>query len=107
MAKVDWTEGFQQQLDSYIGNASIEFGKSTALRWAREIAAFEHRASLFPTSYTPEDLLRGKEKLYRSCQVMSRRFKLIFYYEEAEDTIYLVDVWDTRMNPKALIKRIK
>lgn len=107
MAKVDWTERFQQQLDSYIGNASIEFGKSTALRWANEIASFEHRVSLFPTSYTPEDLLRGKVKLYRSCQVMSRRFKLIFYYEEAEDTIYLVDIWDTRMNPKALIKRIK
>lgn len=107
MAKVDWTEGFQRQLDSYIGNASIEFGMSTALRWAKEIASFEHRASLFPTSYTPEDLLRGKGHLYRSCQVMSRRFKLIFYYEEAEDTIYLVDIWDTRMNPQALIKRIK
>ena len=107
MAKVDWTEGFQQQLDSYIGNASIEFGKSTAMRWADEIANFEHRLELFPTSYSPEPLLQGKDVLYRRCHVMSRRFKIIYYYDETEDTAYLVDIWDTRMNPKALIRRIK
>ena len=30
MAKIDWTENFQQQLDLYLGNAYIEFGRSTA-----------------------------------------------------------------------------
>ena len=38
---------------------------------------------------------------------MNRRFKLIYYYDELEDIVHLVDIWDTRMNPKALIKRIK
>ena len=28
-------------------------------------------------------------------------------WEEAEDTVYVVDVWDTRMNPRTLIRRIK
>ena len=107
MAKIVWTEEFQEQLDSYIGNASKEFGRSTAHRWAEQIAAIEHRLELFPTSYSPEYLLRGKDVLYRACQLMHRRFKLIYYYDETEDTVHLVDIWDTRMNPKALIKRIK
>ena len=85
MAKIIWTEKFHQELDSCLEYASIEFGKSTVKKWADEIAKFEHRASLFPTSYTPESLLEGKEFLYRSRHVMSRRFKLIFYYDEAED----------------------
>ena len=38
---------------------------------------------------------------------MNRRFKIIYYYDESEDTVHLVDIWDTRMNPKALIRRIK
>ena len=107
MAKVVWTEEFHQEFHSCLEYASIMFGKSTAKKWADEIAKFEHRASLFPTSYTPEGLLESKEFLYRSCQVMSRRFKLIFYYNEVEDVVHLVDIWDTRMSPKALIRRIK
>lgn len=107
MAKIVWTEKFHQQLDYYIGNASIEYGKTTALRWVDEIAAFEHRVSLFPTSYTPEELLRGKKNLYRRCHLMNNRFKLIFFYDEAEDTVHLVDIWDTRRNPKNLIKGFK
>ena len=107
MAKVVWTEEFHLEFDSCLEYASITFGKSTAKKWADEIAKFEHRASLFPTSYSPEHLLEGKRFLYRSCQVMSRRFKLIFYYDEVEGTIHLVDIWDTRMNPQALIRRIK
>lgn len=31
----------------------------------------------------------------------------IVWGEEAEDTVYIVDVWDTRMNPRTLIRRIK
>ena len=107
MAKVVWTEEFQKQLDSYIVYASMEFGKSTAQRWADQIAVFEHRLELFPTSYSPERLLQGKGVLYRDCQLMHRRFKLIYYYDESEDTVHLVDIWDTKMSPKTLIKRIK
>ncbi len=37
---------------------------------------------------------------------MNRRFKFIYYYDEVEDIVHIIDIWDTRMNPKALIKRI-
>lgn len=107
MAKIDWTDNFLQQLDNYIENACIEFGKLTAMKWADEIAAIEQRLKMYPTSYTPESLLKDKKVIYRRCHVMHRRFKLIYYYNEVEDTVHLVDIWDTRMNPKALIRRIK
>lgn len=38
---------------------------------------------------------------------MNRRFKLIYYYDEAEDVVHVIDIWDTKMNPKALIRRIR
>ena len=36
-----------------------------------------------------------------------RNFKIIFYYNETEDTVSIVDIWDSRMNPQTLIKRIR
>ena len=107
MAKIDWTDKFLHQLNHYIDNASIEYGKSTARRWAEEVAAFEERLKVYPTSYSPERLLRDKETLYRSCHLMNRRFKVIYYYDESNDVVHLVDIWDTKMNPKALVRRIK
>lgn len=77
MAKINWHNNAIILLDCYIGNASIEFGKSTAKRWKTEIAAFEERVRFFPESYTPEELLRDKPILYRRRHLMNRRFKLI------------------------------
>ena len=31
----------------------------------------------------------------------------VVWEEETEDTVYIVDVGDTRMNPRTLIRRIK
>ena len=107
MAKIDWTPRFLRLLYSYIDNASIEYGQSTANKWAEEVYAFEQRVESYPTSYSPEHLLKERSILYRSCHVMNRRFKLIYYYDEAKDVVHLVDIWDTKMNPKALIHRIK
>ena len=107
MAKIDWTVGFLRQMDERIGYASMEFGKFTANRWAEEIAAIEQRLKAYPTSYPPEGLLHGKKELYRRCHMMHRRFKLIYYYDEAEDTVHLVDIWDSKMDPRTLIRRIK
>ena len=38
---------------------------------------------------------------------MNTRFKLIFFYDEVENTVHLVDIWDTKRNPKTLIKGFK
>lgn len=107
MAKIIWHEKATQEFMNYVENANIEFGKSTGQRWLKERKEIEWRLERYPTSYTPEELLRGMKVLYRRCHIMNRRFKIIYTYDEAEDTVHIMDVWDTRMNPKALIKRIK
>jgi plasmid stabilization system protein ParE len=107
MAKINWRERATLLLEDYIENASVEYGKTTAQRWVEEIAAFEDRVRQYPFSYSPEQLLLGKDILYRKCQIMKRRFKLIYYYDEAEDAVHVIDIWDTKMNPKALIRRIR
>lgn len=83
------------------------FGKSTALKWAEEVATFESRVRQYPSSYALESLLLGRKKLYRRCHIMHRRFKIIYYYDERKDVVTIMDIWDTRMNPTTLTKRIR
>lgn len=107
MAIIEWKPKTWQLYNDLLENARLEFGEKTARHWEAEIVQFYERLKTFPTSYTPEQLLQGKKHLYRGCHIMSRRFKIIYYYDEAEDIAHIVDIWDTMMNPKALIRRIK
>lgn len=107
MAKIIWRKRPLQLLDYYIGNACEEYGRSTALKWAEEVAIMEQRLVKYPSSYTPESLLLGKDKVFRRCHIMNRRFKIIYTYDEINDIVHIMDIWDTKMNPKTLIRRIK
>lgn len=107
MAKVIWEENATALLLEYIENARIEFGNSTVKRWQKERETIEWRLERYPVSYPLEELLQGRSVLYRHCHLMHYRFKIIYYYDETEDVIHIVDIWDTRMNPNALIRRIK
>lgn len=94
-------------LDERLAYATTEYGKSTAKRWIKEVAHVEARIASMPTSFTKEPLLVGKKRVYRYCHLMNRRFKLIFCYYPSSNTVRIVDIWDTRMNPEALKRRIK
>lgn len=107
MAKIVWHEKAKQVFRDYVENAYLEFGEKTARRWQENRKEIEWYLERFPTSYTPEALLSGFPILYRRCHLMNRRFKIIYYYDEAEDVVHIMDIWDSRMNPKALIRRIK
>lgn len=107
MAVIEWKPKAWQLYNELLENARIEYGAKTARGWENEIVQFYERLKKYPTSYTPEPLLQGRNSLYRYCHLMHRRFKLIYYYDEPKDVVYIIDIWDTRMNPKALIRRIK
>lgn len=107
MAKIIWRKRPLLLFDTYIGNALEEYGRSTAIKWTEDIEEMEQRLIKFPTSYTPEKLLLGKKRLFRGCHIMNRRFKVIYTYDENKDIVYIIDIWDTKMNPQALIRRIK
>lgn len=107
MVKIIWHTEAERLLNRFVENAYLEFGASTAKKWHSERLSFEWRLARHPESYPPEELLTGGETLYRRCQIMNRRFKIIYHYNKENDIAYIDDIWDTKQNPKTLIKRIK
>jgi len=107
MAKIKWQKKASRLLDERVTYATAQFGKSTAKRWIKEVASAEARIKSMPTSYAPEPLLVGKNHVYRYCHLMNRRFKLIYCYYPSSETARIVDIWDTRVNPESLKRRIK
>ncbi|MBR0049384.1 MAG: type II toxin-antitoxin system RelE/ParE family toxin [Prevotella sp.] len=107
MAKIIWQKRASRVLDKRLAYANAEFGKSTAKRWIKEIAYAEERIASMPISYTPEPLLAGKKHVYRYCHLMNRRFKLIYCYYFSSNIVRVVDIWDTRVDPETLKRRIK
>ena len=107
MAQIVWREKAEQLFWALVENAAQEFGKTTAQRWQKERKAIEWRFERYPDSYPPEELLRSKDVLYRRCHMMNRRFKIIYSYDQVEDVVHIMDIWDTKRNPSALIRRIR
>ena len=107
MAKIEWHENAKKLFRDYVENANSEFGMSTGRRWLKERLDIEWRLERYPVSYPPEELLQKEDALFRRCHLMNHRFKLIYFYDEVEDTVHIMDIWDTKANPKAMIKRIK
>ncbi len=107
MAKIEWTDDAKLVFKAYVNNARQEFGISTARKWQTERDSIEWRLEHYPVSYPIEEMLVDRSIVYRHCHLMHRRFKFIYYYDETEDTVRIVDIWDSRMNPQALIRRIK
>lgn len=107
MAEIKWHNKAKRAFKEYVEYAYLEFGKSTAKRWYKERKDIEWRLERYPTSYTPEELLQEEAIIYRCCHLMNRRFKIIYSYDEQNDVVTILDIWDTRMNPKTLIQRIK
>jgi Plasmid stabilisation system protein. len=106
MAKINWTKKADLLFDKYVFDAYLEYGQKTSQKWLKERIAFADRVAKHPESYTPESLLAERKRLYRSCHIM-RRFKIIYYYAPSSDTVHIVDIWDSRMNPETLKQRIK
>ena len=107
MAQIVWREKVEQLFLTFVEYAGQEFGKTTAQRWQKERKAIEWRLQRYPESYPPEELLRRKDIIFRHCHLMNRRFKIIYFYDQIEDTVHIMDIWDTKRSPSALIRRIK
>lgn len=106
MAKIIWKPRAINQLTAIIDYSVPEFGMVTFNRLDKRIQEIEHRLALFPESFTPEPLLKNDMILFRFC-ILRKRHKIIYHYVEAKDTVYIDDIWDMRMKPITLKKRIK
>lgn len=77
-------------------------GIRAARTFVRKIVASLSDIRKHPCSYSVEPALEGMNLEYRS-MVAHPYFKFIFYIDEFSKTIYVVDLWDTRMDPLDLV----
>jgi plasmid stabilization system protein ParE len=101
VAKIIWKDSATQSLEKHIDYALSEFGRKAVSNWYKHILRIESRMKIQPESFPPEPFLANRNKLYRS-SVLMKHFKLIFYYEESNDTVYIDTIWDMRMHPDKL-----
>lgn len=105
MAQIRWTLKADRLFDKYVFNAFLEYGSKTSKRWMHERIIFTDHVMKHPESYSPEPLLTNRKHVYRSCHIL-HRFKIVYYYAKSSDTVHIVDIWDMRMNPGNLKRRI-
>jgi plasmid stabilization system protein ParE len=106
MAQVIWQKRAEKELFKYLVSSFLEFGETTANRFAKTVENINTELERHPEIGYPEPLLQDRKRLYRARHIL-KRFKLIYYYAHSSDTVHIIDIWDMKREPSKLIKRIK
>ena len=96
---------FETEFRICVDYALAEFGRKTAQRWVDSLKYIKHHLELMPESYPFVPELQ-KWRKYRGAIVM-KNFKIIYFYNEEQDVLWLVDLWDMRQNPRKLKLRAR
>lgn len=102
----EWKKKAEAELTKTSIYCLEQFGKRTAEKFIDAIDKHVKQLVQFPERGFPEPLLADRRKKYRSVLVYEH-FKLVYYYDERKDIIYIVDLWDTRREPQSLTRRIR
>lgn len=81
-----------------------EWGMIALRKFKEKTEECQDRLEGFPALGKIEPLIEGRNKLYRSL-VLTEQNKIIYFVED--NTIFIVDFWDTRREPKAQANRMK
>lgn len=103
---VKWFAKAQLHWNEQLSYCAETFGRKIALDSIRIVEEKIERICKFPEAGTPEPLLKDEKLKYRFVHIQ-KRIKLIYRYDEQQQVIYIVDVWNTRMSPQHLIDRMK
>lgn len=96
----------QRQLDKAIEQGEQMFGVAVATKFYNRFMEFVKRLSDNSELGFPEPLLAERHRKYRSIMI-NEHFKLVYYCDGSKDTIYIIDLWDTRREPQSLSRRIR
>jgi len=105
MATVKWTGRARAVRRELYVKGVMEYGNFTALKMARKIEAIADLLSLFPGLGYREPSLEARIPIYRACHI-NKRFKIIYWFDEANNDIIIEDIWDMRRAPQNLTKRL-
>lgn len=106
MVQVIWQSKARMKLQKTLEFSYTEYGKRTMDRFILELELVEKRLMDFPVSYPPVALLKDKRRRYRGAIVMDN-FLIVYYYAYSSKKVRVVDFWDMRRNPVALVKEIR
>ena len=96
---------FDSEFDKYVDYALLEFGRKTAKKWIDSLIGIKHQLRLMPESYPFVPELQ-KWRKFRGAIIMEN-FKIIYFYNEEKDILWLVDLWDLRQDPRKLNLRAR
>ena len=106
MAQVKWLRHAEQELFKYLVIGFEEFGAFTVNKFMEKVRRMNEELASFPEMGYQEPLLKERKKIYRTYH-LNRRFKVIYYFAQKSDIVYVADIWDKRREPLSLAKRIK
>lgn len=99
-----WRKSAERQLKKDVEYCIRMFGTKVALQFVNSIDRQVLLLAANPHIGIVEPLLTQRRHEYRSL-VVHEHYKLVYYIKE--DTLYIVDLWDTRREPKGLAHRIR
>ena len=104
--QVKWSKKAGKVFEDALTQGMIMFGVRTSEMFYHKIKSHETLLAAHPHIGKVEPLLVHKKRHEYRSLVVHKHFKLIYYVESACDTIYIVDLWDTRREPAALTNRL-
>ena len=103
---VEWAETAQLHWIEQAEYCAETFGGLFVSEFAKKAEEKIERICKFPESGTREPLLKGKDTVFRHVFIQ-KRIKLIYRYDEEQQTVFIMDVWNTKMDPQHLLEGMK
>lgn len=104
--KYQWRKQAERQMEREVRYCTYTFDAHVALNFIESINKQVLLLSSYPFMGRVEPLLTHKKRHEYRSLVVHKHFKPIYYIESVRDTLYIVDLWDTRREPSALTSRL-
>ena len=99
MMKIAWTIQAQRRVIEILEYSQQEFGNKATDRLARTIEQKTFRG--------PVELILAKEKKISCRYLLVNPYKIIYYVDEKEESIYIVTLFHTHQHPSKLDKEVE
>lgn len=93
---------FKKEIKKSIEYALQELGLKTARKWQTQY--IKRLLEFMPKRYPIVAHFRNETMEFRGAIIM-KNFKIIYFYNEEKDILWLVDLWDLRQDPRKLNMR--
>ena len=99
--RVIWKNKAIRHLELLTDYGLETFGEKAVTRFVNNVRAYDKRLATNPYMGALEPLLANRRLPYRSL-VVHPHYKLIYWVDEKQDTVFIAALWDTRRNPDNL-----